>query len=413
MPMTDAKSEAEPRPRAEVDLDHHSPGFREDPHGRFREMRESGCPVAHSNHYEGFWALVDYASVFEAARDDDLFNSYPSIAVPASELPLPILPIESDPPETQKLRDVTLKRFSPGAAERFRDAAVEMTNEAIDAFIERGHADLVGELTTPLPARLILRLLKFDESRHSQWVRWVHSMVHERAHDPKKAGVAGMEMFGEIVTHMEQRRAEGLGDDLFSDILRGTIDGKPLDDTQITMYTVLMMLGGMDTTSGFTGNVLLRLCADTELRQQFIDDPDLVKKSVDELLRLYTPTLGLARTVSRDAEFFGQPLLKGDRAILMWAAANRDPVMFANPDALDLARPNAKKHMAFGVGMHRCLGSHYAKMMFDVMTTQVLQRLPDFELAGEAKMFEDAGEVFAVLELPVRFTPGPRLGDTK
>jgi cytochrome P450 len=373
-------------------------------------MRESGCPVAHSNHYEGFWALADYASVFEAARDDDLFNSFPSVGVPASELPLPILPIESDPPETQELREVTLKRFSPGAAERFRESAIEMTDEAIDDFIERGECDLVGELTTPLPARLILRLLKFDESRHMDWVSWVHSTVHDRAHDPEKAGMAGMEMFGEIVKHMEERRAEGLGDDLFSDILRGTLNGKPLDDGQITMYTVLMMLGGMDTTSGFTGNVLLQLCRDPGLRQQFIDDPGLVKKGTDELLRLYTPTLGLARTVSRDAEFHGQPLCKGDRAILMWAAANRDPAMFDDPDKLDLSRPNAKKQMAFGVGMHRCLGSHYAKMMFDVMVTQVLKRLPDFELAGEPKMFEDAGEVYAVRELPVKFTPGPRKG---
>ncbi len=294
-------------------------------------MRESGCPVAHSEHYEGFWALVDYASVFEAARDDDLFNSYPSVGVPASELPLPILPIESDPPETQELREVTLKRFSPGSAERFREAAIEMTDEAIDAFIERGECDLVGELTTPLPARLILRLLNFDESRFMDWVGWVHTTVHDRAHDPEKAAIAGMEMFGEIVKHMEQRRAEGLGDDLFSDILRGTLNGEPLDDGQITMYTVLMMLGGMDTTSGFTGNVLLRLCKDPELRVKFIDDPSLVKKSTDELLRLYTPTLGLARTVSRDADFHGQPLCQGDRAILMWAAANRDPAMFAEP----------------------------------------------------------------------------------
>jgi cytochrome P450 len=240
------------------------------------------------------------------------------------------------------------------------------------------------------------------------WVHWVHSTVHDRAHDPEKAGIAGMEMFGEIVKHMQERRAEGLGDDLFSDILRGTLNDEPLDDGQITMYTVLMMLGGMDTTSGFTANVLVRLCRDPALRQKFIDDPSLVKKGTDELLRLYTPTLGLARTVSRDAEFHGQPLCQGDRAILMWAAANRDPAMFDDPDTLDLSRSNAKKQMAFGVGMHRCLGSHYAKMMFDVMVTQLLQRLPDFELADQPELFEDAGEVYAVKQLRVRFTPGPR-----
>jgi len=406
--MTDTRTE--PQRRAEVDLDHHSAEFREDPHGAFRQMRESGCPVAYSPHYGGFWALTDYASVFEAARDDALFNSYPSVGVPASELPLPILPIESDPPETQELREATLRRFSPGSAERFRAAAIEMTTEAIDAFIERGQCDVVGELTTPLPARLILRLLDFDEGRAMEWVNWVHTTVHDRSHDPEKAGVAGMEMFGEIVKHMEQRRAEGLGDELFSDILRGTLNGEPLDDGQITMYTVLMMLGGMDTTSGFTGNVLLRLCQDTELRQRFIADLSLIKKGTDELLRLYTPTLGLARTVSRDTEFHGQSLCKGDRAILMWAAANRDPAMFEDPETLDLSRTNAKKQMAFGVGMHRCLGSHYAKMMFEVMLSQILERLPDFELAGEPRFFEDAGEVYAVRELPIKFTPGTRIG---
>jgi cytochrome P450 len=405
--MTNTHAEAQRR--AEVDLDHHSPDFGDDPYSRFRQMQESGCPVAHSNHYEGFWALADYASVFEAARDDELFNSAPSVGVPASGMPFPILPIESDPPQTQELREATLRQFSPGSAERARPLATEIADELIDQFIERGACDLVADLTTPLPARLILRLLEWDESRYRDWVKWVHTLVHERAHE-EKAGMAGMELFGEVTKQLQERRAKGLGDDLFSDILRGTLDGKPLDDTQITMYGFLMMLAGMDTASGFTANVLLRLSEDTELRAQLIADPGLIKQGTDELLRLYTPTLGLARTVSRDAEFHGQSLCKGDRAILMWAAANRDPAMFEDPDKLDLARPNAKKQMAFGVGIHRCLGSHHAKMMFQVMIGKVLERLPDFELAGEPERFADAGEVYAVNKLPVKFTPGRHTG---
>jgi cytochrome P450 len=395
--------------QAHVDLDHHSPEFREDPYGRFREMR-SKCPVAHSDSYDGFWALVDYASVFDAARDDDLFNSYPSVGVPASGMPFPILPIESDPPQTKELRDVTLRQFSPGAAEKLRPVATEIATELIDEFIERGECDIVGELTTPLPARLILRLLNFDESRYWDWVHWVHTTVHDRAHEPEKAGAAGMEMFGEIAKHMELRRREGLGDDLFSDILRGTLDGKPLDDIQITMYGFLMMLGGMDTTSGLTGNVLLALCEEPDLRNQLAADPDLVTKGTDEFIRFFTPTLGLARTVSRDTEFHGEHLRQGDRAILMWAAANRDPAVFEEPEKFDLHRSNARKHMAFGVGIHRCLGSHFARMMFQVMIEQVLERLPDFELAGQPERFEDAGDVYAVRKLPVRFTPGSRKG---
>jgi len=401
-------TQAEAQRRAKVDLDHHSPEFREDPYGRFRQMRESGCPVAHSDHYEGFWAFVDYASVFDAARDDELFNSYPTVGVPPSGMPFPILPIESDPPQTKELRDVTLRQFSPASAEKVRTLAAEMADELIDAFIERGECDIVAELTTPLPARLILRLLEWDESRYLDWVHWVHTTVHERAHDPEKAGAAGMELFAEINKQLTERREQGLGDDLFSDILRGTLDGEPLDDIQITMYGFLMMLGGMDTTSGLTGNVLLRIAQDPELRRQLIEDPELITKGTDEFLRFCTPTLGLARTVSKDVEFQGQQLAEGERAILMWAAANRDPEVFDDPENLDLQRANARKQMAFGVGIHRCLGSHFAKMMFQVMLGQVLERLPDYQIAGQFRRFEDAGEVYAVRSLPIKFTLGSR-----
>lgn len=402
---------AEARRRAKVDLDHHSAGFREDPYSRFRQMRESGCPVAHSDYYDGFWALADYASVFDAARDDDLFNSYPSVGVPASGMPFPILPIESDPPQTKELRDVTLKQFSPGAAEKVRNIAAEMADELINEFIERGECDIVAELTTPLPARLILRLLQWDESRYQEWVTWVHTTVHERAHDEERAGAAGMELFGEINKQLNERREKGLGDDLFSAILRGTLDGQPLDDIQITMYGFLMMLGGMDTTSGLTANVLLQIGQDPELCAQLKSDPELIHKGTDEFLRCCTPTLGLARTVSRDAEFHGQHLSQGDRAILMWAAANRDPEIFEDPDKVDLHRENARKHMAFGVGIHRCLGSHFAKVMFQVMLSKVFERLPDYELTGTYERFEDAGEVYAVRSLPITFTPGERVSN--
>ncbi|WP_425412027.1 cytochrome P450 [Mycobacterium genavense] len=325
-------------------------------------------------------------------------------------MPFPILPIESDSPQTKELRDVTLRQFSPAAAERLRPTAIEITDELIDAFIERGDCDVVAELTTPMPARLILRLLQWDESRYREWVKWVHTVIHDRAHDPDRAGAAGMELFGKINKELLKRRESGLGDDLFSDILRGTLDGQPLDDIQITMYAFLMILSGMDTTSGLTANVLLELCENRALRQRLINERELISKGIDEFLRLYTPTPGLARTVTRDCRFHGQDLKAGDRAILMWAAANRDPDVFENPDQTNLDRANARKQMAFGVGVHRCLGSHFARMMFQVMLGRILDRLPDFELAGQYQRFEDAGEVYAVRKLPLRFTPGSRIG---
>ena len=130
--MTDIQAES--RPRTEVDLDHRSPEFRDGPHRAVRKGREFGCAVAYSDRYEGLRALADYTSVFDAA----LVSSFPSVVAPTSELPLPIPPIESDPPEAEELREITLMRFSPSSAGRLREAAVEMTNEAIDCFIGRG-----------------------------------------------------------------------------------------------------------------------------------------------------------------------------------------------------------------------------------------------------------------------------------
>ena len=146
-----------------------------------------------------------------------------------------------------------------------------------------------------------------------------------------------------------------------------------------------MMLGGMDTTSGFTGNVLLRLCKDPELRAKFNADPEPGQEVTDELLRLFTPTLGLGahrfagRRVPRPADVPRRP---GDPDV---GGGQPRPGDVRDPDKLDLSRANAKKQMAFGVGMHRCLGSHYAKLMFEVMVTQVFERLPDFALAGDTE----------------------------
>lgn len=390
-------------------FDHHSPEFRECPHQTMAEMR-SRCPVTRSTEHGGFWALLDYQSVFEAARDDDLFNSYPSVGIPASGAPFPILPIESDPPLTQKLRQVTVQAFSPGQAEKLRSVARRMARTMVNEFIERGHCDIVGELTTPLPAKLILNMLGFDESKYLTWVGWVHSMVHDRAHDEEKSGMAVMELFGEIYKYMSERRDSGnLGDDLFGRILNGHIDDVPFDDTQILMYTVLMMLGGMDTTSGLTGNVIYALTQQPALRDALVAEPGRVESATDEFLRVYTPTLGLARTVSRDAEFHDAQMRAGDRVILMWAAANRDPAMFEDPETCDLNRANSRKQMAFGVGIHRCLGSHLARMMFQEMLGEIVERIPDFRLDGEPVRFEDAGEVWAMRKLPIAFTPGPRL----
>jgi cytochrome P450 len=197
---------------------------------------------------------------------------------------------------------------------------------------------------------------------------------------------------------------------MVGNILTAKIDGEELAVEDKFGYILLMLFGGMDTTSGLTGNTLVQLSRRPELKQQLIDNPGLIASATEEFLRHGTPTQGLARTISRDTEFHGQRLNAGEQVMLMWAAANRDPEVFDDPDQIKLDRhPN--RHMAFGVGQHRCLGSNLARTMFKVMITEILHRLPDFTMVDDEPVrFANAANTYSPRKLPIRFTPGERIG---
>jgi cytochrome P450 len=229
-------------------------------------------------------------------------------------------------------------------------------------------------------------MLGFDESRWREWVEWIHGTVHELATNPEKSAASAGEIYANITTEMAKRRTEGYGDDLLSVLMQGEVNGTPLDDMQILGYAFLMLLGGMDTTSGLTGNALVRLEEQPELRERLIREPSVLPKATEEFLRHDTPTQGLPRIVTKDCEFKGQHFSAGERVLLMFAAANRDPKVFEDPDLIDFDRV-ANRHLAFGVGPHRCMGSNHARVMFQVMMSEILTRLPDSTTPARSTRF--------------------------
>jgi cytochrome P450 len=413
--MTDvAETSAGARP--EIPLDINDPEFGAHNYATYDELR-SRCPVAWSTENRGFWVLTDYESVFEATRDDDLFMSSNGAGIPTEakesqvsdkDVMQVMPPIHTDPPLTADMRRLSIKFLSPGEAERLEPEIRAIATELIDEFIERGEADIVRELTTPLPARVILRLLNFDETRWPEWVTIIHTMIHGEDGGMKIAdAIDGVR--AAIGSEMARRAELGIqGDDMVGSILSGSAGGRELTVQEKFGYILLLLFGGMDTTSGLTGNALVEMSRDPALKQQLIERPELMRSATEEFLRHSTPTQGLARTVTRDTEFHGQQLKEDERVLLLWAAANRDPAVFECPNELDLER-NPNRHMAFGVGQHRCLGSNLARSMFRIMVTEILARLPDFTMVDDEPVrFADVGAVFAPRSLPVRFTPGPR-----
>ncbi len=402
--MTDVQS----CPRNEVDIDHHTPYWRDNLPQVFADLHATGCPVAWSPHWNGYWLIYGFDAIHDAVHDTDTFSSAPPKGVPESNTPDPYLPIDYDPPYTQEYRRIMLSWFSPGAALALEGDIRELATELIDEFIEAGTADLSQQLFTPLPARLIMRMLGFDESTWEDWVHGIHSIVHDRTSAPEKTEAAIGKIAGQIGAEIAKRREE-LTDDLMSDIMRGGPAGTKLDDGQLFGAAFLQVIAGMDTTAGLTGNAAVQLASFPELRRDLLDHPDLIDDAVEEFLRHDSPSMGLYRRVTRDITFHGQEMKAGDSVILLFPGASRDPAKFDDPDTIDFRRTE-NRHVAFGLGPHRCLGSNHARLMAKVMLEEVLRRLPDYELDGKPERFADGGDVWAVRYLPVRFTPGVREG---
>jgi cytochrome P450 len=216
-------------------------------------------------------------------------------------------------------------------------------------------------------------------------------------------------MLVKIFEAVQARRTEPQ-DDLITLLVQAEIEGAPMPDDVIMQILFLVLVGGVDTTTSVMANALRWLSQHPEERDRLRQDPTLLQTAREEMLRYFTPTQGLARTCTRDTELAGVPLSRGDRVFMSFAAANRDPGVFPDPDAMVLDRtPNP--HTTFGMGVHRCLGSNIARVEFDVVISEVLRRLPDFVVdeAG-SKRYDTVGVVNGWQRMPMTFTPGEREG---
>jgi cytochrome P450 len=368
--------------------------------------------VAWTEAHGGFWVVSGYDQVVAAAKDDYTFISSEGVTIPRA--PFRVIPIELDPPEFIGLRRTLNPPFSPGAVALLAPDVQRITTELIDAFIEEGSVEFVSGLARPLPGRMTLRLVGFDESRWSEFHRAVHSIIGESgfgakgAEEIRAAALAGRKWQRERIEELIQERRANPADDLTSMLIEAQIDGSKLSDDDLADTINLLLDGGLDTTASSITFALLHMSRYPDLKSRLIDDPGLMTSAVEEFLRLDAPVQGLARTVSRDCEFAGQEMSKGQRMLVLWASANRDAVAFERPDELDIGRAN-NRHVTFGIGNHKCIGAHLARLMLRIALEQVLARLPDFKIDEETvERAPDVGTIYSFHRAQATFTPGPR-----
>jgi cytochrome P450 len=409
---------AETRPV--VPYDHHSPTYAEDPAGKLAALRAT-CPVAWSESFGGFWVLTRYADVdrvlrdpsgFSSRHDEDPASPYQGAAIPAP--PMRFVPLELDPPHFLPYRRLLNPVFSPAAVEAMRGRVETYTDWCIDRVIDSGHLDFVEDLATPVPAMTTLDILGLPVQDWPIHAAAWHGTVANPPGSPRhvEAVAAAMAIRESLAAEVERRRAspDRLRHGLLDVCLDAEIDGRPIPDAMLIDIFVLVLAGGVDTTTSATSGAFAYLGQHPEVRRRLIAEPDLLPAACEELLRWVTPSPSIARTSNCAAVIGEQTIGQHERVMVNLFAANRDPAAFDRPDEVDLDRPD-HRHAAFGLGIHRCIGANVARLEMQTMIGRALRRMPDFTVeADEVQRYHTAGIQNGLFAVPARFSPGATAG---
>ncbi|HEX4979950.1 MAG TPA: cytochrome P450 [Acidimicrobiales bacterium] len=393
-----------------TDFDILDPDYVRDPSARWQEQRER-CPIAHTNRRGSTWLPVTYDDIAAIAHDVEHFSSRDiAVITPGREhnkeaaIMLEAPPITSDPPVHTWARRLLLPAFGPSAIEKQTPITQALANELIDAFLERGEADLATEYAQHIPVRVIAQMIGVPTSDEAMFTRWAVEILQEGFGEMEKAMGAVMELINYFTAHTTARKAmspDERPDDLLTLLCNTEIDGEPLSDRHLIGTCFLLLLAGIDTTWSSIGSSLFHLASHPEDQERLRRDPSLMPMAVEEVLRFYSPVT-MARYVADDVEFNGCPMKKGDKVLMAFPAGNRDPEMFERPDEFVIDRER-NRHFAFGSGIHRCLGSNLARMELRVAIETFLARVPPFELVDPAAVAWTGGQVRGPRRLPVRW----------
>ncbi len=327
--------------------------------------------------------------------------------------------IISDPPIHRKLRDLVTRAFTPKAVDNLEPRIEELSHEMIDAVIERGEFDLIRDLAYPLPVTVIAEMLGVPAEDHAQFKRWSDQVVasadlfllraqdeeRQKQHDESRA--ASLELRDYFKKIIKERRAHPQ-DDLISSLIAAEIDNERLTEQDLLGFCTLLLIAGNVTTTNLIGNAIITLLDNPDELARLRADMNLLPSAIEEALRYTSPVQSMFRLVMRDINFGGQEMHAGDRVLVWMGSANRDESKFPDADSFDITRqPNA--HIAFGFGIHYCLGAPLARLESRIVLKALLDRMQNLERVND-ELLEVAESILlnGVTTLPLRFTPQPR-----
>jgi cytochrome P450 len=380
----------------------------------------------------GFWALTRYEDVMRVDGDPKTFSSQKGgilMTYGPKESRHPLLfrasvdaMINMDAPWHLQLRKEHMPYFTPAYLAELKKKVAAETTRLIDNMAGLGECDLVEKLSAQLPLFTLCEILGVPQADQPKFIKWMHYLevagyiTAKQRRDPQPTpellkfvkelneNVAEMFAYGQ---HMLQKRRADPKPDLMSAIARATLDGELLRNEYLDGSWLLIVFAGNDTTRNTISGSMKLLTEFPDQKRALMADMSLLPNAVDELIRMVSPVIYMRRTATADAEVGGQKIAEGEKVIMYFSAANRDPSVFPDPDRLDIRRANAAKNIAFGFGPHVCIGKRVAQLQLEEVYRQLLTRLPDIEYAGGIDVAPN-NFVHAIRKLPVRFTPERR-----
>lgn len=387
------------------DFEIFDPDFVRDPYPIWGELREQGCPFARTERRGPTYMPTTFAAVREVADRTDDFSSFEVTVAPAppaydSEGNRIRSVITTDAPDHTPERRLLLPFFAPKAVEKYRDHTRDLCRQLIRGFIEDGRADFAGDYARQIPPRIIAAILGIDPDRADDFTTWVQGVLELGLQDDEiREHYAAI--IREFFLEQVMDRMENPGDDLISFLLNAELDGEPVPMHVIRGNLGLMLIAGIDTTWSSIGSALWHLASHPDDRRRLVDEPELIPTAVEEFLRAYSPVT-MARLATHDTMLGDREVKAGERVLLPFPAANRDPEMFERPEEVIIDR-QVNRHIAFGAGIHRCLGSNLARLEMQVAIEEMLAMIPEFELEDPDAVTWAGGQVRGPRYLPVTF----------
>ena len=389
---------------ANIDFDIFDTEFVRDPFPTYATLRTE-CPVAHTERWGGQWLATRYSDVEAIARDSERFSSVTiSVTGPKpGEGPLFVgPPVTLDPPAHGPARRLLLPAFSPQVITKLIPTTQQIARDLIAEILQRGtnRADAAADYAQHLPVRVIAQLIGIPVEMEATFTDWVVRILKVGPTDMDVLTKASREVRDYFAEQIRQHREDpSPPDDLITYLINAELEGEPVPQKHMIGMLYVLLMAGIDTTWSSLGSSLWHLATHSEDRARLVEEPELIPRAIEEFLRLYSPAT-MARIVSKEIEIGGRTMLPGERVLVSFPAGNRDPAVFDRPDEAVIDRA-VNRHAAFGLGIHRCLGSNLARMELQVGIEEWLKAFPEFHLAEDTEAQWYGGQVRGPSAVPL------------